>query len=540
MTILLIIGILVLMAFGAPLFSVLLFGGALGAEHTGAGPGRSFWGDFSGQMSDILSIATGEQATVFSTVPLFIFAGYLMAEAKTADRIVRMANAGFGWLPGGLAIVTILACAVFTTFTGASGVTIVALGGLLLPLLLKEKYSERFSLGLVAGTGSCGLLFPPAVPLVVYGTVYGAYAQTIRAGSSTGSEMELISFTIDRFLFAGIVPGLVLIGALCLYAIVVAIRTKNVPRHPFNGREFLRGLRAAFPELILPFLIIISIANGIQLPEAAALTVLYVFVLEAFYYRDLSVRALGRIVGESMTLVGAIFIIIFAAQAFTNFLNIARVPEALFHWVEGRIESRWVFLLALNGLLLLVGMVMDIFSAIVVVVPLIILPAQKFGIDPFHLGVIFLLNLEIGYLHPPVGLNLFITSFAFRKPILEVTIATLPFLFVMVVVLVLVTYVPALTVVPPPERRGLLSATLREVTAARERVTSVQSVPLGPDKTLKIADCAAISDVLNRELCQKLFIDVTACRAGPETARKTCEEDLVKTYLEDTAEEPEE
>ena len=528
-------GLILFLIFGAPLFAILLGASSYGAFGTStADTHRTFWNDFALQVQDVLSMATGEQASVLSTIPLFIFAGYLMAEAKAADRLVAVARAGLGWLPGGLAIVTIVACALFTTFTGASGVTIVALGGLLLPALLRENYSERFALGLVGGTGSVGLLFPPAVPLIVYGTVYGYNAQAVASSESEGATLTLIDFTADRFLFAGIVPGLVLVCILCLYAMLVAARSR-VPRQPFDGPGLWRGLAHALPELIVPVLVILGLRLGLDLPDVAALTVTYILIIEIAWYRDLSLRSVWPIVRESMVLVGAIFIIIFAAVAFTNFLTTAQVPETVFHWVMDRLDSPWMFLLALNGVLLLVGMTMDIFSAIVVIVPLIIRPAQAFGIDPFHLGVIFLLNLEIGYLTPPVGLNLFITGFAFKKPILTVTRATMPFLACMLAALVLVTYIPALTVVPPKQRRGPVRTLIDDVRAARTWAMSVTEVELAPGRVLRLKDCADIADSLNREFCETLFVDITRCRNGAESAN--CEKSAITEYLELTSDE---
>jgi C4-dicarboxylate transporter DctM subunit len=521
-----------LLALGTPIFSVFLMVAAWGATVTARG---DFWADFGGQMQDISKLGTGEPATVLSTIPLFIFAGFLMAESRTADRILAVSRAWLGWLPGGLAVVTILACAIFTTFTGASGVTIVALGGLLMPSLLKDKYPQQFSLGLVAGTGSVGLLFPPALPLFVYGTVFGIVDQLLRTG---GAEVVGEPFSTDRFIMAGIVPGLVLLGIISLYSIVMALKHK-VPRHPFEVRALWRPLLVALPELAIPFLVIGALVNGVGIPEVASLTVVYVFLLETALYRDLKLGALWKVVRESMALVGAIFIIIFAAQAFTNFLITAEVPTKLVAWITENFESKWSFLLALNLLLLVVGMLMDIFSAIVVVVPLIAPAAlhPDIGIDPYHLGVIFLLNLEIGYLTPPVGLNLFITGFTFRRPILDVVRASLPFLACMILALGIITYIPALTVVPPAERRGRVATFAGDIRKAFEEVSSLGEITM-PDGTLmKRTECDAITDTVEKTACTGIFIDVTNCRAKAQgKVGSACEVKALEEYQKGKAE----
>ncbi len=511
-----IIAILVLFALGAPVFTVMIGFAFLGAIHTARG---DFMPEFAAELGEIARLGTGEPAQVLSTIPLFILAGYLMAESKTADRMVRVARATLGWLPGGLAIVTILACALFTTFTGASGVTIVALGGLLMPALLKEKYPQRFSLGLIAGTGSVGLLFPPALPIFVYGTVYGVNDQLTGGGSG---------FSTDRFLFAGIVPGLALILILSLMAVFIAIRHK-VPRHRFELAEWGKSFVVALPELILPFLIIGALMTGVVIPEIASLTVLYVLLIETLLYRDLKLGSLWRIVRESMALVGAIFIIIFAASALTNYFVTAEVPTKLVDWISAHVDERWKFLLALNLFLIVVGMMMDIFSAIVIVVPLITPLAKQYGIDPFHLGVVFLLNLEIGYLTPPVGLNLFITSFKFQRPVVEVIRATLPFLAAMVIALGLVTYVPQLTIVPDAKRTGRLSALVDMVHETYEQQSSVQKIKLPDGKTMSFSSC---NDNPNRLQCEEVFAAVTECREKTDGSAAECESAAIAEYIE--------
>ena len=521
------IALLVLLFFGAPIFAVLTGAGAFGSLF-----GRGME-DFSGQISDIMSLGVTEKATVLSTIPLFILSGYFLSTSRTAERLVKVSQAGLGWLPASLAIVTVLACAIFTTFTGASGVTIVALGGLLMPALTQQKYPEKFSLGLIGGTGSVGLLFPPALPLFIYGTVFGFVYQTT---SDTGvGEMQLVDWDTKRFLFAGIVPGLVLVGIISLYSVFQAYRHGIKPQWSFAEakRDFVPALLRALPEISIPFLVIFAIINGVTIPQAAALTVVYVFVIEFFFYKDLTLAKLPQIFRESMALVGAIFIIIFAATGFSNWLVTAEIPQELLVWVRQTFQSQATFLLALNVVLLFVGMTMDIFSAIVVVVPLMTPAAMAFGINPYHLGVIFLLNLEIGYLTPPVGLNLFITSHTFRKPMDKVIGATFPFLLCMVAALILVTYIPALTIYPEAERRGRAAEMHGRVAAAMTQATSLQELTLPDGAVLKVTDCEAITDILSKGECIGVFQDVTQCRKEANGELGTeCEKAVVKEYLE--------
>lgn len=522
---LVVIFIAMLMLLGAPVFAVLLGFSAYGATHTSR---VNFFEDFGAQVNDLIELASGElTAATLSTLPLFILVGFMMAESRTADRMVRAAKAALGWLPGGLGVVTLFACAIFTTFTGASGVTVVALGPLLMPALLKEGYPKRFSLGIVAGTGSIGLLFPPALPLFVYGTIYGLTAQTMTAAEHATGEMQLIEFSTDRFILAGIIPGFVLIGVLSMYVMAVAIK-RGVPRNQFDAAELGRSVVVALPEILIPVIIIGGLAKGISIPEIAAIVTVYTFVIEAFVYRDLPLRKLWRIVGEAMSLVGAIFIIMLAARALTTFFTTADVPHTVVNWITDHFESKWTFLLALNVLLLLVGTMLHIFEAIVVVVPLIVPAAAHFGIDPFHLGVVFLLNLEIGYLMPPVGLNLIISSFVFRKPVMEVVRATLPFGACMLVALLLVTYIEPLTVVPPPERRGRVVELADRVRQRTQQLSAVSEVKL-PDGTVKRkSECDKLSG-LDKEACVGLFIDVTRCRTKRD---KACEDKAIADYLE--------
>lgn len=533
---------------GAPLFTIMLASAALGAlsltdgsDHLAlAASHRGFAAEFNGMVEHILDVGLGDQVEVMSTIPLFIYAGYLLAEAGTADRLVRFANALLGWMPGGLAIVTIGTCALFTVFTGASGVTIIALGGVLMPALVRAGYPERFSMGLIAGTGSVGLLFPPALPLFIYGTVYGL------------TQLDPENWKTERFLFAGIVPGLVLVGMISAVAVAVAV-VRRLPRQKFDIVELLRSFGTALPELFIPFGVILGLATGFSLPEIAAITVVYTIVLEiglshllALFCRwgtPLHPRVLWTTCREALAMVGAIFIIIFASTAMTNFLVTAKVPTMLVSWTTAHVESKFVFLLAINLILLLVGTVMDIFSAIVVVLPLVGPIAKQYGIDPYHLGVVFLLNLEVGYLHPPVGLNLFITSVKFERPITEVMWATIPFLLTMLVALFTITYVPQITMLSvPPERNGSmreLVAMVREsVEDSKVAETDIALVdaagaPLHDANNHPVVmhyhACAAISDDTQKSVCQALFFDVTACKANPATFQ-TCKHKAIAAW----------
>ena len=362
------------------------------------------------------------------TIPLFTFAGYLMAESGTATRLVKACRAAFGWMPGGLAIVVVAACAFFTTFTGASGITIVALGGLLYPALKQEEYPEDFSLGLITGSGSIGLLFPPSLPIILYGVV--------------------ASTDIDKLFVAGIVPGAVMVTIVSVWAMVRAQRA-GVKRTAFDARSAAAALWQAKWELVVPVLILVGIYGGfVTIAEASALTAAYLLVVECFIYKDLSLtKDVPRVIRESMILVGAILVIMAVALGLTNYLIDAEVPRRIFDVIRQHITNKWAFLAALNVFLLVVGCLLDIFAATIVVVPLITPLAREFGIDPVHLGIIFLANLGLGYLTPPVGMNLFISCLAFKQPIVRIYKTVLPILGLMLVALLLITYVPDLSLV---------------------------------------------------------------------------------------------
>jgi tripartite ATP-independent transporter DctM subunit len=375
---------------------------------------------------DISSVAVSMYSVAGSpllvAIPLFTLAGYLFAHSKTPQRLVRLSGAFF---PGGLAVVALVACAVFTAFTGASGVTIVAMGGLLLPALLGEGYDRKFSLGLVTASGSLGLLFPPSLPLIIYGYV---------------AEVQ-----IDRLFLAGILPGVLLVVLLAGYGAYRG-RRDGVRGKRFSAAEARDALRGAAWELPLPVIVLGGIYGGlITVMEAAAITALYALVVEVFIYRDIPVRRLPSIIAESVTLVGGILVIIMCSFGFVNYLIDAEVPMRILDWMQRYVSSKYTFLLILNLFLLVVGCLMDIFSALIVVVPLVAPVAVGFGVDPVHLGIVFLTNLEIGYLTPPVGLNLFISSYRFQEPIIKLYAASVPFLLLMLVALVVITYAPALS-----------------------------------------------------------------------------------------------
>ncbi len=359
-------------------------------------------------------------------IPLFTFAGYVLAESKTPQRLVNLARAFFGSFSGGLSVVALVTCAVFTAFTGASGVTIVALGGLLYPILLKEQYPEKFSLGLITTSGSLGLLFPPSLPIILYSVT--------------------AKLSIDQLFAAGLIPGILLVVILAAYGIRQGKKAK-VPTTPFSWVNVRSAVREAIWEIPLPFIVIGGIYAGtFTATEAAAITAFYVFVVEVFVYKDLNLfRDIPRVMRESMVLVGAILMIIGTAMGLTNYLVDNEVPLKLFEFTKTFISSATMFLVVLNLFLIVVGMMMDIFSAIIIVVPLIIPIATAFGVDPVHLGVIFLTNLEIGYLTPPVGLNLFISSIRFQKPVFTIVRATLPYIGILLIALMLITYVPSIS-----------------------------------------------------------------------------------------------
>jgi TRAP-type C4-dicarboxylate transport system permease large subunit len=539
-TTLAVIAILVLALLGLPLFLVIGSAALLGYV-------------VSGQQLELFFASyylTVSSNPIFIAIPLFTLAGFLMAESRAPSRLVRLSRAAIGWMPGGLAIVALVACAGFTAFTGASGVTIVALGGLLLPALLKDGYPERFTIGLLTSSGSRGILFPPSLPLIVYAMIAGttlqgaietmpsdgrgasaggaatevvqapsdrddaksalddemdrllaegdedespsegaaadddepdgdailaemgiddveaeiaAHAPPVDADSGTGAPAiaagtgpptaqeparaaeNLTQVSVDSLFVAGALPGLLVLTLIGIYAIFFGVRRK-VPRTPFRAGELVSAAWGMFWEIPIPLIIVVGIYGGFFTAiDGAALVAAYVFVVEVLIYRDIPLRRLPVIFRESMVLVGGILLILMSAQALTNFFIDREVPQRLFDVVRDTISSPLTFLIVLNIFLLVVGALMDIFSAIMVVVPIITPVALHYGINPIHLGIVFLTNLEIGFNTPPVGVNLFVGSLAFRRPVIELFRAIIPFLLLSFVGLILITYWPDLS-----------------------------------------------------------------------------------------------
>jgi tripartite ATP-independent transporter DctM subunit len=358
-------------------------------------------------------------------IPLFTIAGFLLAEGHSSERLLRFFRAFFGWMPGGTAVVTAVFCAFFTLFTGGSGVTILALGGLLLPALLADGYRERFSLGMLTAAGSLGLLFPPSLPLILYGIV----AQQ----------------PIGDLFIGGFLPGALMLGALMAMGVREGYVSKR-PRQPFTLREAAASIWVAKWELLLPVVILGSLLSGATTVQSSALAALFAFVVQRFIHRSVtSLHDILQVMGKSIALVGGILIILAVARGFTDALVFANLPQQLVDWTTANVHSPWVFLLGLNLVLLVVGGIMDIFSAVIVIVPLIVPIAMHFGIHPVHLGVIFIANSELGYLTPPVGENLFVASYRFNKPIMELARAMLPMYLILLVGVLLITYWPWLT-----------------------------------------------------------------------------------------------
>jgi len=380
--------------------------------------------------------------SVLPSIPLFTLAGYFLAEGGASKRLVRVFQALFGAFRGGPGIATALVCAFFTSFTGASGVTILALGGLLLPVLIQAKYSERSAIGLVTGAGSLGLLFPPCLPLILYAVIAQRTIQNLEFPEGA----VIPEVTINKLFLGGIVPGILLVALTAWWAIRAGPKDKSA-RPPFHLRDAAAAMWSAKWELLLPILVLGSMLGGLATPvEAAALAALYAFLTQVVFHRDLHLfKDVPRVMSECGMIIGGVLLILGVAMGLTKFLIMADVPTLGVEWVKATVHSPWMFLLMLNVFLLVVGCLMDIYSAIVVVVPLIVPMAIAFGIDPLHLGIVFLANLQLGFLTPPVGMNLFLASYRFNKPLGEITRAALPMMLVLAIGVILITYVPVLT-----------------------------------------------------------------------------------------------
>ena len=417
---LIIIGLIVLLALiGTPLYAVIGLAALISFHTAEIDPAAIF--------IELYRIAA---SPTLIAIPLFTFAGFILANGETPKRLARLSRALLGGIPGGVPLVVLIACAFFTAFTGASGVTIIALGGLLYPLMLKETYSKDFSLGLMTSSGSLGLLFPPSLPLILYALI----AQV----------------SVDRLFLAGIIPGLVMVFILALYSISKS-RTLKISSHPFNKKEALSAVRETAWEMPLPFIILVGIYSGVfTITEAATVTVVYVTIIAVWVNNDLHpLNDIPRLMQESMVLVGTILIILGTAMGFTNYLIDEQVPMQILAFMKQHIDNKMTFLILLNIFLLAVGCMMDIFSAIIVVVPLVVPIAQNYGVDMLHLGIIFLTNLEIGYSTPPVGINLFISSSRFSEPVVTLYRAVLPFLGLRIIGLFLITYFPTISLFIP-------------------------------------------------------------------------------------------
>jgi tripartite ATP-independent transporter DctM subunit len=365
-------------------------------------------------------------------IPLLTACGYVLAESDASLRLLRFFKSLLGWMPGGLAVIVIAVCALFTTFTGGSGITVIAIGGLVLPMLLRDGYPEDFSLGLVTAAGSLGLLFPPSLPVILYSVVAGTRDHNVPA---------------DALYLAGLLPGILMTAMVATYAVRRG-QTLGVPRQDFSPAEVAKATWEAKWELSIPvFVVGLFLTGRASMVETAALAFVYAIVVECFVTKDLHVlRTLPTALVKSSVLAGSVLILLSAAMGITSYIVDAQIPDTLVTWVKTHIESRWVFLLALNGLLIVVGCLVDIFSAIVVLAPLLVPMAVAFGVHPIHLGVIFLSNLELGYLTPPVGLNLYLAASRFNKPLTTVVRTVLPFLLIMAVAVLLITYVPQISI----------------------------------------------------------------------------------------------
>jgi tripartite ATP-independent transporter DctM subunit len=416
--------LLILLALlGAPLFTIIAASAMLGFHGADI--------DLSVVAIEFFRIA---EMPVLLAIPLFTFAGYLLSESQAPHRLVQVTHAFLGWLPGGLAIVSLISCALFTAFTGASGVTIVAMGALIYPALLESGYRQNFGLGLVTTSGSLGLLFAPALPLILYAVI----AQQLGIGGE---------ITVDAMFLAGIFPGLLMLALLSGWSVWSA---RSQPVSAFSFEEAKTAVKDAIWEIPLPIVVLGGIYSGFfAISEAAAVTALYVLIVEFGIRREIPLNKLPQVMRKSMVLVGGIMVILGVSLASTNYMIDAEIPTRLFQTIQELVSDKLTFLILLNIFLLILGTMLEIFSALVLIIPLLLPVALGYGIDPVHLGIIFLANMQIGYFTPPVGMNLFIASYRFRKPVLTLYRATLPWFLLLLLAVLIITYWPALSLTLP-------------------------------------------------------------------------------------------
>jgi tripartite ATP-independent transporter DctM subunit len=374
-------------------------------------------------------------------IPLFTLTGFFLSESRAGERLVHTFRSLFNWLPGGMIIAAVVICAFFTSFTGASGVTILALGGILYTILTeKSKYPERFSIGLLTSVGGIGLLFPPSLPIIL-------------VGSTTNSILyfmgETLEYSIVDFFLGAIIPGIILVIAMIVFGIAASVRVK-IPVEPFNLKEAGKALKGSVLEILLPVILMAGYFSGLlTLVQISAVSVIYVFIAEVLINKDIAPEDVKKVFLKAVPIIGGVLSILAMAKALSYAIIDSQIPENFAAWMQATVNSKFLFLLLLNLALLVVGCLMDIFSAILVVLPLIVPLGQVYGIDPIHLGIIFIINLEVGFLTPPVGMNLFLASYRFKKPFMEICRFVLPFLLIQLAVVLLVTYVPDLSAFLP-------------------------------------------------------------------------------------------
>ena len=415
------LALIILVILGAPLFAIIATSAIIG---------------FHGEEIDLSVIAIEiyriADTPVLLAIPLFTFAGYVLGESKASERLVLLTNALLGWMPGGLAVVSLFACAFFTALTGASGATIIALGAILYPAMKQAGYSERFNLGLITSSGSLGLLFPPSIALILYGVI--------------AQQMDLDQpVAIDDLFIAGLLPGLLMLALLVAWSMYKSVGDK-IPTTEFDLKKLVSAVGKSIWEIPLPVILIGGIYSGyFAVSEAAAVAVMYVLIVDVLILKEVKIKQLPAIMRESMVLVGGVLIILGVSLASTNYLIDAEIPSKIFDFIRQHVDSKLTFLMLLNIFLLVLGMMLDVFSALVLIVPLTLPIAVGYGIHPIHFGIIFLANMQIGYFTPPVGMNLFIASYRFNKPITELYYATIPFMLILFLAVLIITYWPALT-----------------------------------------------------------------------------------------------